>query len=336
MTKRLGSDSNPNNIAQKSEVASSLFFVAAVVPMIFSLFNLFQFNPKNTLYSTMNETKYSSLSSVEGKYVPARNGYTTYPAMRRPIDNLQQKGCPSDKVLIRTGGNALQAVSRQALEQEGLMAVSVPNSLVPGDNLYVRAPDGSDRVVLVVVPDGALPGHTFLVKMPVEEAAPVAVMGIPVSADLLDHDTASQQQHQNDGRIGGGGAQVVAGHDIESTDLRLMEESSSPEHVYDVSHQQQPSSEVELASGRNSTTQDRRNTNATPESTDPNVVLIKVPRGAAPGTKFRVKVPDGRTIDATVPPGYVQEFYLRLPRRKQNWHDNPLAVAPMIFGPMFL
>jgi hypothetical protein len=283
----------------------------------------------------MNETKYSSLSSVEGKYIPARDGYSTYPAMRRPIDNLSQ-GCPSGKILIRTGGNALQAVSRQALEQEGLMAVSVPNSLVPGDILHVRAPDGSDRVVSVVVPDGALPGHTFLVKMPVEEkeVPPIAVMGIPVQADLSDFDAMLQPQHQNYGRTGGS-AQVVAGHDIESTDLRLVEESSTPEHVQDVSHQQ-PSSEVELASGRNNIMQDRRNTNATPESSDPNVVLIKVPRGAAPGFKFRVKVPDGRTVDATVPPGYVQEFYLRLPPRKQNWHDNPLAVAPMVFGPMFL
>jgi hypothetical protein len=272
----------------------------------------------------MNETKYSSLSSVEGKYLSAYISSATYPAMRRPIDNLPNKGPPSDKVLIRTRGNALQAVSRQILEQNGLMAVSVPMSSLPGNKLLVRAPDGSDRVISVVIPKGALPGHSFLVKMPAEEAAPICVMGIPVQADLVE------QQHQN--RVGD--AQVVAGHDIESADLRLVEESSPPELVDDVSHQQ-PSSELELAPGRNAT-QDRRNTNATPESMDPNVLLVKVPRGATPGTKFRVKVPDGRTVDATVPPGNVQEFYLRLPTRKQNWHDNPLAVAPMVFGPLFL
>jgi hypothetical protein len=281
----------------------------------------------------MNETKYSSLSSVEGKYVTAHDDYSTYPAMRRPIDNLP-KGPPSDKVLIRTGGNALQAVSRQTLEHNGLMAVSVPESLVPGDNLLVRAPDGSDRVISVVLPDGARPGHTFLVKIPAEEAAPIVAMGIPVQADLLGIDTASQQQNQNYGRTDGGGVQVVVGHDIESTDLRLAEESSPLEHVHDVSHQQ-PSSELELAPGRD-TMQYRRNTNSAPESTDPNVILIKVPPGATPGTKFRVRVPDGRTVDATVPPGNVQEFYLRLPPRRQNWHDNPLAVAPMVFGPLFL
>jgi hypothetical protein len=300
---------------------------SAVVLVDITIFKL-PFNPNNT----MNETKYSSLSFVKGKYVPARDGYSTYPAMKRPTDENLPKGPPADKVLIRTGGNALQAVSREALEQNGLMAVSVPESLVPGDNLLVRAPDGSDRVVSVVVPKGALPGHSFLVRMP-QEAPPICVMGIPVQADLVDFDTAPQQQHQNHERSGGG-TKVVVGHDIESTDLRLVEESSPLEHVHNVSHQQ-PSSELELAPGRN-TMQDRRNTNVTPASKDPNVVLIKVPRGATTGTKFRVRVPDGRTVDATVPPGNVQEFYLRLPPRKQNWHDNPLAVAPMVFGPLFL
>ena len=268
----------------------------------------------------MSETKYSSLSSVEGKYLSAYISSATYPAMRRPIDNLP-KGPPSDKVLIPTGGNALQAVSRQVLAQNGLMAVSVPESSLPGNKLLVRAPDGSDRVISAVVPKGAFPGHTFFVKIPAEEAVPICVMGIPVQADLVD------QQHRNHGRTGVGDAQVVSGHDIESADLRLVEESSRPEHVHDVSHQQ-PSLELEP--------HDRRNTRATPETSDPNVVLIKVPRGATPGTKIRVRVPDGRTVDVTVPPGNIQEFYLRLPTRKQNWHDNPLAVAPMVFGPLFL
>jgi hypothetical protein len=134
----------------------------------------------------MFEIKYSSLSSaVEGTYVPAHD------AMTRP---------PSDKK-----GSALQAASHQALEQNGLIAVSVPESLVPGDNLLVRAPDDSDRVISAVVPDGALPGHTFLVKIPAGEAPPIVAMGIPVQADLSeDTDTASHQQ----GSTGCGGVSL--------------------------------------------------------------------------------------------------------------------------------
>jgi hypothetical protein len=93
-------------------------------------------------------------------------------------------------------------VSRQALEQNGLMAVSVPESLVPGDNLLIRAPDGSDRgVISAVVSEGARPGYVLLVKMPADEAAPTVAMGIPIEADLLDTDTASHQQ----GKAGCGG-----------------------------------------------------------------------------------------------------------------------------------
>jgi hypothetical protein len=285
----------------------------------------------------MNETKYSNLKFVKGKYVPGYYDRATYPAMRRPIDNnLPKAGPPPDKVLIRTAGNALQAVSREILGQNGLMAVSVPEGSLPGDELLVRAPDGSDRLISAVVPKRALPGHTFLVKMPAEKVHPICVMGVPVQADHVDADTTSQQQHENHGSNGSSDAQVVAGHDIESGDLRLVEESSPPEYARnDKSHQQQSSSEVELASSRNSV-QDRRKPNATPESADPNLVLIKVPRGVTPGTKFRVQVPDGRMVDATAPLDNAQEFYLRLPTRKQNWHDNPLAVAPMLFGPIFL
>jgi hypothetical protein len=248
-------------------------------------------------------------------------------------------GPPPDSVLIRTGGNALQAVSRRALEQKGLMAVSVPEGLNPGDNLLVRSPDGSGRVISAVVPEGALPGHTFLVQMPVEEKppTPIAVMGVPVQADLLDTYTSSQQQEQQSHGNAGAGTKVVVGQDIESTDLRLVEESSPPERV---SSHPQPSSELELAPGRDTAQYrptDNANTTRSTESTssDSNLVLIKVPPGVAPGTKIRVKVPDGRTVDATVPVGNVQEFYLRLPPRRQNWHDNPLAVAPMVVAPLF-
>jgi hypothetical protein len=111
--------------------------------------------------------------------------------------DILPKDPPSDKVLIRTEGNTLQAVSRQALEQNVLVAASVPESLAPGrDNLLIRAPDGSDRVISVVVPKGARPGHVFLVKMPAEEAAPIVAMGIPVEeADLLDTDSTPARKY---------------------------------------------------------------------------------------------------------------------------------------------
>ena len=55
----------------------------------------------------------------------------------------------------------------------------------------------------------------------------------------------------------------------------------------------------------------------------------------------QVVLPDGRTITATVPFDGCQEFSLDTgtqskQERQQNWHDNPLAVAPMVLGPILM
>jgi hypothetical protein len=68
---------------------------------------------------------------------------------------------------------------------------------------------------------------------------------------------------------------------------------------------------------------------------------IKVPRGKRKGDKFNVTLPDGRTIVATVPQNNMTEFYIdvgleKQKPKKQNWHDNPLAVLPMTVGPFCL
>jgi len=70
------------------------------------------------------------------------------------------------------------------------------------------------------------------------------------------------------------------------------------------------------------------------------VVTIKVPEGKRrKGEKFRVRLPDGRSVMATVPFHGCKEFSLDTStqtkqERQQNWNDNPLAVAPMFLGPM--
>eukprot|EP00536_Pseudo-nitzschia_multiseries_P006365 jgi/Psemu1/192962/e_gw1.134.61.1 len=70
------------------------------------------------------------------------------------------------------------------------------------------------------------------------------------------------------------------------------------------------------------------------------VTTIKVPEGKRrKGEKFRVRLPDGRTVMATVPFNGCREFSLDTStrtkqERQQNWHDNPLAVAPMVLGPL--
>lgn len=260
-----------------------------------------------------SKADYSLLPTVEGTYMPSN--WRQYPGNRKiPLVELWAAGPPPDRVLIKTGGNALQAVSREALEQDDLIAVSVPEGINPGDELLVASPDATGRVVSAVVPERALPGHTFLVKLPPLSEAPVAAVGVPLEENDITNEASNKSGTED--------TKVVVGEDL-AGDLQLRETSNDIE-------QQRPHSEVEMT--RDEATRSRGNTN----SRDGESVLIKVPPGALPGEKIRVQIKPGQTIEATVPEGNVKEFYVRVPRQKQNWHDNVLAVAPMTAGPFLM
>jgi len=68
---------------------------------------------------------------------------------------------------------------------------------------------------------------------------------------------------------------------------------------------------------------------------DKGLIKVIVPPGKSKGDKFRVRIFDGRTIDAVVPEDGISEFYMKVPKKKQNWHNNPLATLPMAIGPLF-
>jgi hypothetical protein len=76
-------------------------------------------------------------------------------------------GPSSQSVLLKTAGNALQAVSRLEIhENDDLVVVCCPQNLRAGDRLRVVAPDGTGRQVETIVPVGVSVGHTFLVRLP--------------------------------------------------------------------------------------------------------------------------------------------------------------------------
>lgn len=66
------------------------------------------------------------------------------------------------------------------------------------------------------------------------------------------------------------------------------------------------------------------------------LVKLRVPKGLQAGDQFKVRIPDGRTITVVVPPNVTDYFQVKVPTKKQNWHDNPLAVAPMVVGPFLM
>jgi hypothetical protein len=107
--------------------------------------------------------------------------WRNYPALRPT--KLVGVSAPSNTVLVKTGGNALQAVDRSALEQKNVVAVTVPcrypfNSRA-GNEMLVRL--SNDQLVRTQVPLHVEPGHVFLMRIPEQ----TAVMGIPV--DIMDN-----------------------------------------------------------------------------------------------------------------------------------------------------
>ena len=92
-------------------------------------------------------------------------------------------GVPNGSVLVKTGGNALQALDQQSASSENFVSAVVPKGVEPGESMLVACPDG--RMVSITIPPASFPGHVLLVQIPplgkpVEPVDPIVVTGIPV------------------------------------------------------------------------------------------------------------------------------------------------------------
>lgn len=289
-----------------------------------------------------------------------------YPGHRRNPITAAASVPPAGTVLLKTAGNALQAVPAAVLLETNVMAVCVPANAQPGDVLHLRPPleeknhhpnnNNSSSLQLLmmeaVVPEGAWPGHTFLVPFPDSgggdlPTTPTTVNhGVVVDVDVattgVPHSTAADSNRSSSSSRDAATTSavvVVAGEDVpmihtgdddsQQLDLVVVDEeapaaattASAPVATMAVPN----NDDVDRAL----LSQHQPNNN----NTNTNLVLIKVPAGAERGSKIRVQLADGRTVDATVPRDpSVTEFYLRVPPKKQNWHDNPLAVVAAPFA----
>jgi hypothetical protein len=233
------------------------------------------------------KNEYSAVRTVEG--VPVSDSHRNeFPGQRR---SLLYAPLTSDRILIPTAGNALQAVSREVLAQQNLLAVAVPEGA--GEEILVQAPDG--RLLRALIPPQAHAGQTFFVHAP-----PVADTGIPLHPSAV---------------MGAPRPYPTGVHDLALTPV-------PPPAPYDTSRPSPPTAPSYQA--------------PVPSAHDPNLLLVQVPPGASPGSVIRVPGPHGRTLEATIPADpTIQEFYLRVPPQKQNWHDSSLAVAPVTLAPFF-
>ena len=114
---------------------------------------------------------YEPLAKSEDDKITIPHNWQDYPALRP--SSLVGVPPPSNTVLVKTGGNALQAVDRQALQQENVVAVTVPWYGRPGQAMLVRIPSSSSkdmdhagRLVRTQIPLDIPPGSVFLVQLP--------------------------------------------------------------------------------------------------------------------------------------------------------------------------
>jgi hypothetical protein len=163
-------------------------------------------NKQQTYYNITMDSKiqesnapYSLLRSSEEEPVQAQplcGDGSWYPGARRTF--LATGGDPpQDTVLVKTAGNALQAVPRTIVEEAGpLVSVSVPPNVTPGTMIYVTIPDG--RMMEVTVPEGAFPGHTFVVRTPPLEHSLEILTAVPMGDNNNNNNNPQPSQVHND------------------------------------------------------------------------------------------------------------------------------------------
>ena len=115
-----------------------------------------------------------------------------YPGNRRVPSHMASP--PPGNVLIRTAGNALQAIPATILEEKQqqqqqssqLIEVQVPPNTGPGDTIHVRSPyttSNEEVLIAATIPDGVYPGQTFYVQCPTNTSSnPVELTTVAVLA----------------------------------------------------------------------------------------------------------------------------------------------------------
>jgi hypothetical protein len=124
---------------------------------------------KNKSYEDYDYAAFEGVPLIQGDVNCERNRTNPrqYPGNRRtPMSNVSG---PAGSVLIRTAGNALQAVPLSLVENTPIQFVEVfvPSNAQPGDTLHVRSPYGSgEELIAAIIPEGLYPGQSFYVQIP--------------------------------------------------------------------------------------------------------------------------------------------------------------------------
>lgn len=300
------------------------------------------------------DVSFTRNSSPRGTSGGDGTNWNPYPTRRRiPFPRDVSGDPPTGMVFVPTGGSVSPAAPRSVMNQSSLIAVTVPEGVRSGDSImvsipspqtqhhkqqqprsprgrrYVPAPD--DRLLEAVVPPGMGPGHTFFLRAPmlslVDEFTECSddeshTMGRGQSNYVLQG-TTPRDSNSSCGIV------TVQGQDIRdlSDSISVMGDDDQSS-VYPI---------VVTARDTNIYEKPKYAPSVTVANND-DLVLVRIPSGATPGSLVEVQVPDGRWVEATVPecPKGVREFYVRVPplaarRGQQLRREAPRAraVAPV-------
>jgi len=201
-----------------------------------------------------------------------------------------------------------------------MVAVTVPQGVLPGQMLQVVAPDGSGRMVKAAVPHSIGPGSTFMVQFPPalprpppadysmapETTGPFPLPSVAPSPIPVAFPVAPEGGKASPLPVGvEGGYDGIAVLPPPSSSLSL-----APHSTDSGAHTQQ-----QLGPGQK-------------------LIKVQVPPGTMPGTPLNVQVPGepGRTVLAKIPPG-VKEFDVPYTPSSRNSGTAPAAPQQPVAMP---
>lgn len=191
-----------------------------------------------------------------------------------------------------------------------LVGVTVPAGTCPSQALLVHHPSGNGQVVSAVVPEGHHSGSTFHIRFP----PLLVVKGEPIENSITKLPITKKPHQPGKTICQDDIASNLSGSNLIHADA---DTTAQPKHQGTKKYKR-CSEEMLLLHNKG-------------------LVKIKVPPNLKTGDRMKVQIPDGRVIHAVVPPGNMAEFYVKVPTKKQNFHDNPIAVvAPMALGPFLM
>eukprot|EP00980_Cylindrotheca_fusiformis_P007093 scaffold1489_cov194-Cylindrotheca_fusiformis.AAC.3 len=106
------------------------------------------------------ESPFSDAKAEYSKQVSS-GAVSSYPGQRR---NVAKPAGPLPSAMSPQKGNN----STQPSVDPCLISVTVPEGVLPGQEIHVRRPDGSGSLIEAVVPPGMITGSVFYVRAPLE------------------------------------------------------------------------------------------------------------------------------------------------------------------------